>query len=113
MAKNEAEHEDSVAKNEAESEVSVDLARESLIALSYSLPDTDLPSTDQPKSVHSVTEAVNTDEKEKARSELISISCGESPDTKGSPVSPKETIDSPVSPKDTRGSPVSPNKTNG
>ncbi|KAI3743803.1 hypothetical protein L1987_56870 [Smallanthus sonchifolius] len=79
-----------MAEKEVRSEVSVNLARESLIALSYSLPDPDL-STDLPKSVQNATEAVNTDEKEKVRSELISIAYAEPPDTKGSPVSPKET----------------------
>ncbi|KAL8268384.1 hypothetical protein R6Q59_002182 [Mikania micrantha] len=80
-----------MAKNKTKSEASADLARESLIALSYSLPDTDLLSTDLPKSVQNATKAVNTDEKEKVRSKLISISYAESPDVKGSPVSPKET----------------------
>ncbi|KAF5756757.1 hypothetical protein HanXRQr2_Chr17g0818561 [Helianthus annuus] len=74
-----------MAKREGESEVSVDLARESLIALSYSLPETDLFPTELPKSVKTVTEAVNTDEKDKLRCELISISYAESPDTKESP----------------------------
>ncbi|KAK9065391.1 hypothetical protein SSX86_016774 [Deinandra increscens subsp. villosa] len=73
-----------MAEREVESEVSANLTRESLIALSYSLPDTALSSTELPKSVKNV-EAVNTDEKDKFRSELISISYAESPDTKDSP----------------------------
>ncbi|KAI3796648.1 hypothetical protein L1987_39327 [Smallanthus sonchifolius] len=80
-----------MAEKEVRSEVSVNLARESLIALSYSLPDPDLSSTDLPKGAQNATEAVNTDEKEKVRSDLISIAYTEPPDTKGSPVSPKET----------------------
>ncbi|KAI3731965.1 hypothetical protein L1987_63159 [Smallanthus sonchifolius] len=74
-----------MAKREVESDVSVDLTRESLIALSYSLPDTDFSSPELPKSVKNVTEAVNNDGKDKFRSELISISYAESPDTKDSP----------------------------
>ncbi|KAI7752638.1 hypothetical protein M8C21_017725 [Ambrosia artemisiifolia] len=74
-----------MAKREVESEVSVDLARESLIALSYSLPETVISSTELPKSVKNVTEAVNTDEKDKVRSDLISIAYAESPDAKDSP----------------------------
>ncbi|KAL8249374.1 hypothetical protein R6Q59_006242 [Mikania micrantha] len=75
-----------MAERGVESDVSVDLTRESLIALAYALPDTlpdtDLSSPELPKSVKNVKEAVNTDEKDKLRSELISIAYAESPDTK-------------------------------
>ncbi|KAL8249371.1 hypothetical protein R6Q59_006239 [Mikania micrantha] len=78
-----------MAERGVESDVSVDLTRESLIALAYALPDTlpdtDLSSPELPKSVKNVKEAVNTDEKDKLRSELISIAYAESPDTKESP----------------------------
>ena len=77
-----------MAKREVRSDVSEDLTRESLIALSYSLPDTSLSSPDLPKSssiLKNVAETVNTDEKEKLRSDLISISYAESPDVKDSP----------------------------
>lgn len=75
-----------MAKREGVSEVSADLTRESLIALAYSLPDTDTTSPELPKTdIKNVTKAVNTDEKDKFRSELISIAYDESPDTKGSP----------------------------
>ncbi|KAK1424992.1 hypothetical protein QVD17_20334 [Tagetes erecta] len=80
-----------MAKKEVGSDISVDLARESLIALSYSLPDTELFSTEFPKSGQNATEAVKPDGNEKLRSELISISYAESTDTKDSPVSPKQT----------------------
>lgn len=81
-----------MAKREVGSDVSEELTRESLIALSYSLPDTELSSTDLPKiAVENVTEAVNTDGNDKVRSDLISIAYAESPDIKGSPVSPKKT----------------------
>ncbi|CAH1416177.1 unnamed protein product [Lactuca virosa] len=79
-----------MAKREFGSDVSEDLTRESLIALSYTLPDTNLSSTDvtkSSKSVKNVEEAVNSDEREKFRADLISISYAESPDTKDLPVS--------------------------
>ncbi|KAI3498476.1 hypothetical protein L1887_34251 [Cichorium endivia] len=83
-----------MAKREFRSDVSEDLTRESLIALSYTLPDTkNLSSTEVPKSsntVNNVAESVNTDEKEEFRAGLISISYAESPDTKDSPVSPEK-----------------------
>ncbi|KAL7607480.1 hypothetical protein Lser_V15G16070 [Lactuca serriola] len=79
-----------MAKREFGSDVSEDLTRESLIALSYTLPDTNLSSTDvtkSSKSVKNVAEAVISDEREKFRADLISISYAESPDTKDLPVS--------------------------
>lgn len=83
-----------MAKREFGSDVSEELTRESLIALSYTLPDTkNLSSTEVPKSsntVKNVAESVNTDEKEEFRAGLISISYAESPDTKDSPVSPEK-----------------------
>ncbi|GJS70371.1 nascent polypeptide-associated complex subunit beta-like protein, partial [Tanacetum coccineum] len=77
-----------MAERKVGSDVVEDLTRESLIALSYYLLDSDLPPSEFPKNVKSVTEAVNTDEKDIVRCNLISISYAESPDTKDSPVSP-------------------------
>ncbi|GJT41721.1 hypothetical protein Tco_0941586 [Tanacetum coccineum] len=77
-----------MAERKVGRDVVEDLTRESLIALSYSLLDFDLPPTEFPKNVKSVTEAVNTDEKDIVRCNMISISYAESPDTKNSLVSP-------------------------
>lgn len=78
-----------MAKREFGSDVSEDLTRESLIALSYTLPDTkNLSSTEVSKSsenVKNAAEGVNSDEKEKFRVGLISISYAESPDAKDLP----------------------------
>ncbi|MFS7962386.1 hypothetical protein Hanom_Chr08g00726021 [Helianthus anomalus] len=52
-----------MARREGESDVYVDLTRDSLTVPSYSLPETNLPSADLPKSVTCGTETVNTDEK--------------------------------------------------
>ncbi|GKB85629.1 F-box family protein, partial [Tanacetum coccineum] len=75
-----------MAERKVGSDVGEDLTRESLIALSYSLPDFDLPLTEFPKNMKSITKAVNTNEKEKVRCNLISISYAESLDSKNSPV---------------------------
>ncbi|XWS38718.1 hypothetical protein CRYUN_Cryun19dG0154800 [Craigia yunnanensis] len=64
------------------------LARELLIAISYSLPDTDLNSDHASKNVDGTNGAVvaNADEAEKYRSVLISISNTQSPDAQVPPV---------------------------
>ncbi|KAL4585884.1 hypothetical protein LXL04_010511 [Taraxacum kok-saghyz] len=78
-----------MAKREFGSDVSEDLTRESLIALSYTLPDTKNLSSKE-VDLKNVAEDVNSDENEKVRAGLISISYAESPDTKDSPVSPEK-----------------------
>ncbi|KAK8684990.1 hypothetical protein V6N13_041001 [Hibiscus sabdariffa] len=62
--------------------VTQELARELLIAISYSVPDTDPNSNSASKIVDGTNGAVaaNVDEVEKYRSELISISDDQSPD---------------------------------
>ncbi|XWS49600.1 hypothetical protein CRYUN_Cryun12cG0017100 [Craigia yunnanensis] len=68
--------------------VTQELARELLIAISYSVPDTDLNSDHAPKNVDGANGAAvaNADEAEKYRSELISISDAQSPDAQVPPV---------------------------
>ncbi|GMY29800.1 hypothetical protein FCV25MIE_25042 [Fagus crenata] len=63
-------------------EVSEELARELLIAISYSLPDQVLELNSVPENFNSVDNVVvsNNDGAEKYRSELISISYVQSPD---------------------------------
>lgn len=58
-------------------------ARESLIALSYSAPDKALPSKDLPENsnTENAVEGTEVDRKEKFRSELISLSYMQSPET--------------------------------
>ncbi|KVH89254.1 hypothetical protein Ccrd_008759 [Cynara cardunculus var. scolymus] len=83
---------DKMAKREVGSNVSEDLTRESLIAISYSLPDKHFPLKDLPRisnNLENVADAANIDKKEKCRAELISISYAESPDTKILPVKSK------------------------
>ncbi len=79
-------------KKEVGGDLSEDLTRESLIAISYRLPDKDpYPGPGLPKTFNSedVAEIVNNDGgSEKYRSKLISISYTQSPDAKGLPVSP-------------------------
>lgn len=69
-------------------EISQELARESLIGLSYCLPDKVQNSEGVPQSVNDEEKlpVINGDEAEKYRSELISISDSQSPDTATSPV---------------------------
>ncbi|PKI46901.1 uncharacterized protein LOC116206364 [Punica granatum] len=70
-------------------EVSKDLARESLIAISNLLPDNvlgeDVSLLESLSNGNGVA-AVNSDITEKYRTELISISYGQSPDAKPKPV---------------------------
>lgn len=70
-------------------EVSKDLARESLIAISNLLPD-NVPENDvmlpESFSNENVVAVTNGDITEKYRSELISISYAQSPDAKALPV---------------------------
>ncbi|XVF10999.1 hypothetical protein REPUB_Repub07fG0231500 [Reevesia pubescens] len=65
-----------------------ELARELLIAISYSVPETDLNSDHASKNIDSANGAAvaKTDGAEKYRSELISISYAQSPDAQVSPV---------------------------
>ncbi|GFY92071.1 hypothetical protein Acr_08g0004670 [Actinidia rufa] len=73
-------------------EASEDLTRESLIAISYRLPEKD-PAVDvSPKNLSPVSpiDGINGDGAESYRSMLISISYSESPDIKNLPVSPGE-----------------------
>ena len=78
-----------MAKREIRSDVSEDLTRESLIAISYSLPDKHFPLNDLSSGLKNVTDAANVDKKEKCRAELISIAYAQSPDTKFLPVKNK------------------------
>ncbi|KAB2595132.1 hypothetical protein D8674_030582 [Pyrus ussuriensis x Pyrus communis] len=61
-----------------------EVTRESLIAISYSLPEKNLTSKLSSGKLNG--EAVDTDGEEKFRSELISISYTESPEVGGLPV---------------------------
>ncbi|KAK3013376.1 hypothetical protein RJ639_009541 [Escallonia herrerae] len=67
-----------------------DFTRESLIAISYRLPDKDPAPGLLPKKLDNVIEGTNGDRDENYRSKLISISYTESADTKSLPVSPGE-----------------------
>lgn len=64
-----------------------DATRESLIAISYGVPETDANAEYSPenKDEEKVVESPTYDGDEKYRSELISISCSLSPDAKVSP----------------------------
>ena len=73
-------------------EVSQELARESLISISYCLPDK-VPNSEivpQAVKVEEKLMVINGDGDEKYRSELISISYTQSPDTATSPVAWKK-----------------------
>ena len=69
-----------------------EVTRESLIAISYSLPDQALASKLSPEKINgeNLVEGIDSDGAEKYRSELISISYSESPDTKVLPVNCKQ-----------------------
>lgn len=79
-------------KKESGREVSDELTRESLIAISYSVPDKDQSPGLFPEKLSSghLVEGSNGDETENYRSKLISISYTQSPDIKPQPVSPGE-----------------------
>lgn len=76
-------------------EASEDATRESLIAISYRLPEKkDLAPEHKPENLNKSEDLGNGilkgDGEEKYRSKLISISYSESPDTKSVPVAPGE-----------------------
>ncbi|XP_019259972.1 PREDICTED: uncharacterized protein LOC109238003 [Nicotiana attenuata] len=73
-------------------EISEEVTRESLIAISYSEPEKDLSIESEPENSNreNVVKSINEDEDNKYRSELISISYEEPPDTEVEQVSPGE-----------------------
>ncbi|KAL8119409.1 hypothetical protein AgCh_016797 [Apium graveolens] len=80
-------------KRQSGKEAAEELTRESLIALSYSLPDKD-NSQDLPfpnKGSDNEVADINDEKAENIRSELISISYAELPDINTPPVCPRET----------------------
>ncbi|XAR63320.1 hypothetical protein NMG60_11023217 [Bertholletia excelsa] len=79
-------------KKEPGKDASEDVTRESLIAISYRLPEKDLAPGISPGNFNteSLVEGKDGDGAEKYRSKLISISYLESPDAKTLPVSPGE-----------------------
>lgn len=68
-------------KAEPRKDLTEEMTRESLIAISYGVPDDDLPA-DSPKNIdnNKVVEPLTHDGDEKYRSKLISISYSPSPD---------------------------------
>ncbi|KAG2672019.1 hypothetical protein I3843_13G018300 [Carya illinoinensis] len=73
-------------------EVPEELTRESLIAISYSLPDKD-PDSKLPSETlngENLVGGIESKREEKYRSELISISYTQSPDSGSQPVTPSE-----------------------
>lgn len=81
-------------KKESGKEISEEVTRESLIAISYCQPEKDLSIESAPENSNdeNVVKSVNSDTRDKYRSELISLSYAESPDTEVQPVSPGEFI---------------------
>ncbi|KAA8538647.1 hypothetical protein F0562_028159 [Nyssa sinensis] len=79
-------------KKESAKEASEDVTRESLIALSYRLPEKDLSLELSPEKLNgeNLVEGINGDGAEKYRSKLISISNSQSPDIKALPVAQEE-----------------------
>lgn len=79
-------------KKEVGNEMSEELTRESLIAISFSVPDNYHSPSLLPNKPSSdfVGEGINGDGAENYRSKLISISNKQSPDIKAQPVSPGE-----------------------
>ncbi|KAL3516722.1 hypothetical protein ACH5RR_023624 [Cinchona calisaya] len=73
-------------------EVSEDSTRESLIALSYTAPEkvSAARNSNEKLTGENVVEAMKVDGDDKYRSQLISISYSQSPDTKTPPVFPGE-----------------------
>ncbi|CAI9770397.1 unnamed protein product [Fraxinus pennsylvanica] len=71
-------------------EISEDMTRESLIALSYWVPETGLNAEDSPKNLDSeeAVQPLDCDVDDKYRSKLISISYSQSPDGKVRPALP-------------------------
>ncbi|XP_060217940.1 uncharacterized protein LOC132645158 isoform X2 [Lycium barbarum] len=79
-------------KKESGKGISEEVTRESLIAISYCEPEKD-PSIESPPEISNgehVVKSANNVRDDKCRSELISISYAESPDTRVQPVSPGE-----------------------
>lgn len=79
-------------KKQSGKEAAEELTRESLIAISYSVPDKD-NSQDLPfpnKGSDNEVADINNEKAEKIRSELISISYAESPNINTPPVCPGE-----------------------
>lgn len=79
-------------KAEPNKELSEDSTRESLIALSYGVPDNARPAATSPKdtSGENACKTPSFDREEEYRSELISISYSSSPDMEVRPLSPVE-----------------------
>ncbi|KAG6402760.1 hypothetical protein SASPL_134971 [Salvia splendens] len=79
-------------KAEPKKELSEDSTRESLIALSYRVPENEQPAAASPKNTSGENGCGNPhfDGKEKLRTELISISYSSSPDMEVRPLSPVE-----------------------
>lgn len=77
-------------KKESGKEISEEVTRESLIAISYSEPDKDpsIESAPEISNNEKVVKSVDDIRDDKYRSDLISISYAESPDTEVQPVSP-------------------------
>ncbi|KAK6804232.1 hypothetical protein RDI58_002016 [Solanum bulbocastanum] len=74
-------------KKESGKEISEEVTRESLIAISYSEPEVDSSIESVPENSNSenVVKCLNDIRDDKYRSELISISYAESPDTEVQP----------------------------
>ncbi|CAL5340429.1 unnamed protein product [Camellia sinensis] len=80
-------------KKEPGKEASENVIRESLIAISYHLPEKDLPSEVSPENLHRKdVEGINDGVEEKYRSKLMSIFDSPSPDTKSVPVAKGDNI---------------------
>ncbi|KAK6143056.1 hypothetical protein DH2020_023404 [Rehmannia glutinosa] len=79
-------------KTEPGKEITEDMTRESLIAISYGLPEHDQTAEMSPKNIdgEKVVEPQNCDGEEKYRSKLISISYSPSPDAKAVELLPEE-----------------------
>ncbi|CAA3020591.1 Hypothetical predicted protein [Olea europaea subsp. europaea] len=77
-------------KKEPGKEISEDMTRESLIALSYSIPEIGLNSEDSPKNLDSekAVQPLDCDIDDNYRSKLISISYSQSPDGMVQPALP-------------------------
>lgn len=75
-------------KTAPEKEVPEEVTRESLISISYSLPENDLTSKPSPDKLNgeNLVGGIDCDGEDKFRSELISISYTQSPDVGGLPV---------------------------
>ncbi|CAL5401406.1 unnamed protein product [Camellia sinensis] len=80
-------------KKEPGKEASENVIRESLIAISYHLPEKDLASEVSPENLHRKdVEGINDGVEERYRSKLMSIFDSPSPDTKSVPVAKGDNI---------------------